>query len=118
MNATRKALLIAAALIAPTASALAATDAFEGYNRGIAGLTAPSAHPGAQGPAGPSLATDMACGRDPFEGYRRGLNGDGPSQLCGAAMTEQPGARGPAGPAMASAWSDPFQGYRRGISAE
>jgi len=123
MTFTPKNLLIAAAVIlAPAASALAATgqsaDPFAGYQRGIAGVATAPAQAGAQGSAGPTMAADTACGRDPFDGYRRAFNTGGPAQLCGAAMTSQAGAHGPAGPTLASAWSDPFQDYRRGIGGE
>jgi hypothetical protein len=121
---TPQSLLIAAAVIlAPATSALAAAgqsaDPFAGYQRGIAGVATAPAQAGAQGSAGPTMAANTACGRDPFDGYRRAFNTGGPAQLCGgAAMTSQAGAHGPAGPTLASAWSDPFQGYRRGIGGE
>ena len=105
-NAT-KTLLIAAALLAPAASVLAADDGFAGYQRGILGVAASPAQPGA-------AASSTACGSDPFDGYRRGIGAGGPAQVCGSTAAME-GTQGPAGPTMASAWSDPFAGYKRAL---
>jgi hypothetical protein len=103
-NAT-KTLLIAAALLAPAASVMAADDGFAGYQRGILGVAASPAQAGTAGAA-------MACGHDPFDGYHRGVATGGPAQVCGDMAA---GAQGPAGPTLTSAWADPFEGYQRGI---
>src|SRR6185369_10476266 len=101
-NAT-KTLLIAAALLAPAASVMAADDGFAGYQRGILGTVASPAQAGA-------ASASTACGQDPFDGYRRGIGSGGPAQVCGSTAAVE-GTQGPAGPTMASAWTDPFEGY-------
>jgi hypothetical protein len=121
----RKVLIAALVALAPAGAAVAAQDClgdpFAPYHRSLGGGEGPSYRcvaatwqTGAEGPSGPILAADMACGRDPFEGYRAAFGTGGPAQLCGVVLPQQAGAQGPAGPAMADAWSgrsDPFYGY-------
>ena len=107
MKDVTKTLLLAAALIAPTASVLAADDGFAGYQRGILGAVASPAQAGA-------AASATACGLDPFDGYKRGIGAGGPAQVCGTTAAME-GTQGPAGPTMTSAWRDPFEGYQRGV---
>lgn len=121
----KKLLIAAAVTLAPAGVALAAQDctgdAHARYSL-IIGTDGPAYQcvsetpgAGAQGPSGPVIAADMACGRDPFDGYLRGFGAGGPRQLCDTSLSGT-GAYGPAGPAMADSWSartNPFLGYQR-----
>lgn len=125
-----KTLMLAGLLaLAPAGAAFAAQDcsgdAQGAYHRAMPGddpgyqcVPAGWQPSGAAGPAGPIIAADQTCGRDPFQGTRTAFNTGGPAHLCGLMVSDQTGAQGPGGPIMGGQWKDPFLAYERSFAGD